>query len=460
MKFPFRGTSRPSALGAGAGLLFASLVALVGTALVTTAPAQANGRPPSSSSLHFRTGHPNDVLAGMTWGLLVSHDGGQTFEWFCETAVGYGGSFDPDYEYLADGTILATTFDGLLANRNGCTFDQTPLSSLPSAPPNEKKFISTIAQGPDGALYAADSGASSLGKIYKSIDSGVTWPIAVVVGQTSDWWSSIEVAPSDKSRVYVFGYRLESGQPRKFLAFRSIDGGVSYQALPTTGFATSEQASIDVAAISPTNANELWARVSTPVAGTVGTDYYRSVDGGMTWAKRLAVEDFSASFVWRSNGDIYVSSQQSKSFTSIDGGATFKEISPQLRTRCAVEAPDKSVWVCAQDQPPDAMSIGKSTDLSTWQKVYRFSETTKPVTCQPGQVQYDECQLQTWCMMKLQLGITSDAVDCNVVPMVDAGTPLVKPPEKGCCDAGAPGSSSMLMGLGVGLLMLRRRRRA
>ena len=450
MKFPFRSTTGTRALGA--------LTALLVTTLVATISAHANGRPPSSSSLHFRTGHPNDIIAGMTWGLLVSHDGGQTFEWFCESAVGYSGSFDPDYEYLADGTILATTFDGLLASRNGCTFDQTPLSSLPSTPPNEKKFISTIAQGPDGALYAADSGAASLGKIYKSIDSGVTWPVAVVVGQTSDWWSSIEVAPSDKSRVYLFGYRLESGQPRKFLAFRSIDGGVTYQAIPTSGFATSEQSSIDVAAISSTNANELWARVSTPVAGTGGTDYYRSVDGGLTWAKRLSVEDFSASFVLRSNGEIYVGSQQSKSFKSTDRGATFKEISPQLRSRCAVEAPDKSVWVCAQDQPPDAMSIGKSTDLSTWQKVYRFSETTKPVTCQSGQVQYDECQLQTWCMVKMQLGITSTAVDCNVVPMVDAGLPLVKPPEKGCCDAGAPGSSSMLMGFGVGLLLLRRRR--
>ncbi len=450
MKFPFRSTTSTRALGA--------LAALLVTTVVASMPAHSNGRPPSSSSLHFRTGHPNDIIAGMTWGLLVSHDGGQTFEWFCESAVGYSGSFDPDYEYLADGTILATTFDGLLANRNGCTFDQTPLSSLPSTPPNEKKFISTIAQGPDGALYAADSGAASLGKIYKSIDSGVTWPVAVVVGQTSDWWSSIEVAPSDKSRVYLFGYRLESGQPRKFLAFRSIDGGVTYQAIPTSGFATSEQSSIDVAAISSTNANELWARVSTPVAGTGGTDYYRSVDGGLTWAKRLSVEDFSASFVLRSNGEIYVGSQQSKSFKSTDSGATFKEISPQLRSRCAVEAPDKSVWVCAQDQPPDAMSIGKSTDLSTWQKVYRFSETTKPVTCQSGQVQYDECQLQTWCMVKMQLGITSTAVDCNVVPMVDAGLPLVKPPEKGCCDAGAPGSSSMLMGFGVGLLLLRRRR--
>ncbi len=437
----------------------AVLTAFFVATMAAPMPALANGRPPSSSSLHFRTGHPNDLIAGMTWGLLVSHDGGQTFEWFCETAVGYGGSFDPDYEYLADGTILATTFDGLLANRNGCTFDQTPLSSTATTPPNQKKFISTIAQGPDGALYAADSGAASMGKIYKSIDSGVTWPVAVIVGQTSDWWSSIEVAPSDKSRVYVFGYRLESGQPRKFLAFRSIDGGISYQAIPTTAFATSEQSSIDVAAISHTNANELWARVSTPVAGTVGTDYYRSADGGMTWAKRLSVEDFSASFVWRSNGEIYVSSQQSKSFKSIDDGVTFNEISPQMRTRCAVEAPDKSVWVCAQDQPPDMMSIGKSNDLSTWEKVYRFSETTKPVTCQRGQVQYDECQLQTWCMIKAQLGITSTAVDCTVVPMVDAGNPVVKPPEKGCCDAGAPGSSSMLMGLGVGLLMLRRRRR-
>lgn len=439
----------------------ATVAALAVTACLLAPAAHANGRPPSSSSIRFRTGHPNDLVVGLTWGLLISHDGGQTFEWFCESAVGYGGAFDPDYEYLENGTVLATTFNGLLANSNGCTFDATPLSSSEATPPNERKFISVIAQGPDGALYAADSGSVSAGKIYKSTDNGTTWPLATVAGNNADWWSSIEVAPSDKNRVYLFGYRLESGQPRKFLALRSTDGGVSFQALPVTGFATSEQASIDVAAISATNADDLWARVDTPVAGMAGTDYYHSTDGGMTWSKKLSIGDYSQAFVLRSNGEIYVGAAQSTNYKSINGGETFTELTPSLRTRCAVEAPDKSLWVCAQDHAPDMMSIGKSTDLAAWTKVYRFEETTKPVTCRSGQLQYDECQLQTWCMVKQQLGILSTVVDCSPQPLVDANTPIVNPPDdKGCCDAGTPGSSSMVSALGVAWVLLRRRRQA
>jgi len=62
-------------------------------------------------------------------------------------------------------------------------------------------------------------------------------------------------------------------------------------------------------------------------------------------------------------------------------------------------------------------------------------------------------------MVKSQLGITSTAVDCSPQPLVDANTPIVHPPDdKGCCDAGALGSSSMLSALGVAWVLMRRRR--
>ena len=76
-------------------LVFAWLV-------LTAASAWANGRDPYTSTIHFQRGAEQNIYAGMTFGLLVSHDNGATWQWMCEKAVGYGGLFDPDYEVLAN----------------------------------------------------------------------------------------------------------------------------------------------------------------------------------------------------------------------------------------------------------------------------------------------------------------------------------------------------------------------
>ena len=61
-------------------------------ALGWSAVAGANGRPDATSTLHFQQGNPQNIAAGMTFGLLLSHDGGATWSWMCEAAVmAYGG---------------------------------------------------------------------------------------------------------------------------------------------------------------------------------------------------------------------------------------------------------------------------------------------------------------------------------------------------------------------------------
>src|SRR5579862_290292 len=91
--------------------------------------AGANGRPAATSTIHFEQNHETNIVAGMTFGLLLSHDSGATWQWMCEAAIGYGGMYDPDYVYTSDGALFATTFNGLKVDRNGCTFDPTTLGT-------------------------------------------------------------------------------------------------------------------------------------------------------------------------------------------------------------------------------------------------------------------------------------------------------------------------------------------
>lgn len=53
----------------------------------------ANGRDPGTSSITFELGDESKIVAGVTFGVVESHDGGVTWRWMCENAVGYGGVY-------------------------------------------------------------------------------------------------------------------------------------------------------------------------------------------------------------------------------------------------------------------------------------------------------------------------------------------------------------------------------
>jgi hypothetical protein len=413
----------------------------------------ANGRPPATDDLHFRQGHPQDVLAGLTFGLIASHDGGATWSsWVCEKVLHYGGQYDPFYVYTASGAIFATSFDGLLVNRGGaCTFDPTALGKL---------FISTIELASNGALFVAVSDPTE-SKIYKSTDDGVTFPIVANPGQANDWWQSLLAAPSNPSRLYLSGYRI-MGANKALLLFRSDDGGVSFQPLSIAAFKTSSLSVLSLAAVSPTDPNLVFARVSYQ-NGVIGDAIYRSPDAGVTWTKVLEAGDAIPGFVVRKAGPIFAGTSKSGTYTSADHGVSFTPVTPSLQVNCFVETPDGSkLWACAQNYDPDHMGIAASADGLTWTKVLRYQDIGAPLACAAGTDQKDFCEAMIWCGLRQQLGITSTAVTCAAPaegPATEAPPDAGKPPTKtGCCDAGSQ-PSGVVLGALVALLLVRPRRR-
>ena len=97
---------------------------LVAAAALLGAPAgaAANGRFPRSVKVLFQPGHPETAALGMTFGLLVTRDAGATWRWACESAIGFEGTYDPDFELSASGALFATTYRGLRVNRDGCVW--------------------------------------------------------------------------------------------------------------------------------------------------------------------------------------------------------------------------------------------------------------------------------------------------------------------------------------------------
>ncbi len=483
-------------------------LALVLALLAGSGLAFANGRAPGTSTINFKKGNDIEIAAGMTFGVVHSTDGGQTWTWQCEDAVGYGGMYDPDYAFTSTGALFATTFDGLKVNRDGCKFERSVLTETdgPCFDDGDAdsdaddcntgftcatgiggaggvagdficekiKFVSTTTVGPDGAVFAAAADPKD-GAIYKSTDDGATFPVKPTPGQLNDWWQSIEVAPSNAQVVYLFGYRLMAGT-KVFLLYRSNDGGASYQPLAgnetsgtVNGMETKPNSVIEIAGISKTDPNVVYARV-TLSDNSLSDAIYRSNDGGGSWGK-IIEKGGSLSFVARQTGQLVVGSQAVGTFQVLDPGAAtnsatiaagFAEVTGAPHINCLAENAAGEVWACTQNYgsptvPKDDFGIMKTTDLVTWTGVLKFQEIQDPTSCAAGTTQKDRCDALLWCGLCAQLGCDPNR-NCEVAGDAAQDGLIVDPPKKSCCQSGSDDIPGLLIiCMAISILVFRRR---
>lgn len=465
---------------------------------ITCGVAAANGRPPATSTITFQQGNAQHVIAGMTFGLVLSDDGGATWRWMCEDAIGYGGIYDPDYAYSASGAVFATTFAGFRAMRGDCRFGcanppcvcsttkANACSDDADCPVGEQcsgLFASQTEIGPTGTVYFAAADAMDA-RIYRSTNDGISFQAVASPGQTNDWWESLIVAPSDPMRVYLSGYRVTGGNPKMFLLFRSLDGGATFVPMSTAGLATSNNSAIDLVAVDPNNADILYAHVTFDM-GSAGDSIYKTSDAGATWSKILSKQDpFGMAFLVRSNGDLIAATQTSGTVKSTAGAActnattcAWQDLPSPPHINCLVNNPATAattheIWACTHNYdspgiPGDGYGIMKTTDLITWSPVLRYADIAGPVDCAPGTPQRDQCaesymgKPSVWCCLEQQLGIAS-SFDCTGArscdPQGDSGLP-VNPGSEGCCSTGSSGAGFLLLGCGTAALWWRRPKR-
>jgi len=440
--------------------------------LASAAESHANGRPAATSTINFRQGNEQHIAAGMTFGLVVSQDGGTTWRWFCEDAIKYGGMYDPDYAYTPTGALFATTFDGSLVNRDGCSFNATSFAM---------QFMSAIALGPTGHLFMGtvhppDPATSDPGdaKIYKSTDDGITFPISAAPAAVGLWWSSIEVAPTNANRVYLSGYRLNAGN-RLFELYRSDNGGTSYTAITTSGITTTRNSTIEIVGISKLNEDHVFARVTYQNENTISDAIYRTTNAGTTWTKIFEKQDELA-FVIRANGDLVAGGRNTGLEVSRtpSNGAAWEVLVGAPHVNCLVENTAGEVWACTQNfGSPQVMSddagIMKTTNLMSWTPVLKYQDILGPAECAVGTLQKDKCVTppppmpSPWCGIKNQFGITADPTNCPAVfdaPPDGGGDNTVKVPDPGCCDNNAGGAPvGLALGALVAMILVRPRRR-
>jgi photosystem II stability/assembly factor-like uncharacterized protein len=274
-----------------AACLAASLAAGAGDA-------SANGRYPLAQQLLVDPGDSNRLWLRATYGLLTSADGGESWDWICESAVGYRLNEDPMMGVTADGRLFVATARGLVSTPDhGCSWSVNPdigvNDALDLAVEGDGKHVlvlRTITE-PNGnydlTVFRSDDKAERF--------SPLGTPISLdVLGQT------IDPAPSDPARIYVTGMvwpfapAADAGPSRPDASsvgnadgpgvlLRSRDGGATWERRPVPGASLSRPPFI--AAVHPANPDVVYVRVrgENKYVGPIESTLLYTEDAGDTW---------------------------------------------------------------------------------------------------------------------------------------------------------------------------------
>lgn len=153
----------------------------------------------------------------------------------------------------------------------------------------------------------------------------------------------------------------------------------------------------------------------------MGDRLYRTPDGGATFVEVLAT-DTPITAVVIGNDGMVAAAGAGGTFRSTDGVA-FSPLASAPQLACIGTRNDGSYVGCGTNWDPDFMAVARSSDLGTWDKVFRFVELAGPLDCP----QQNECT-EAWTTLKPQFGATGPTCGPSEPPPND---------KAGCSDAGS-----------------------
>ena len=408
--------------------------------------ARADGGSPQTLQIHVAADRPDSLYVVTNYGLIISHDGGCTFDWVCEPNVGYGGNYIPQFEVARDGAIFATSFGGLRISRDGgCSF------STVLAP---AQFVASVAIAPaNGDVWATTATGGAENDVFVSRDGGATFAPGGLASTTIRW-ESVRVAPGDPERVYAAGID-DAGTAQ----LRRRDAG-GWTELPATGIDVGSPAALRIAAIDPTDPGVVFVVSQGALASGTGDRLYRSRDAGVTFEAVYEQYGFIRDVLALDAQTVIVTSMVfegpalvgGEPVISTDGGATFAPMAGAPRLACVTTGIDGALLGCGPNWEPDFMAVARR-DGETWTKLFRFVELAGPLACPAGTGGAEICE-RLWPDVDFILKTTGPV--CGPLA-VDGAPQLPKPPgtpPDSCCGVAA-GPSSLAWAIALTWLLRR-----
>jgi MYXO-CTERM domain-containing protein len=297
--------------------LLPTLGLLIGVALLAPRrAAYANGRFPAAQHVVIGPGASSDVIAlRVTFGLILSTDGGRTFRWMCEEGLYVPFvprlEFDPPIELSARRAVVFGYEIGIRYLTDTCKAEDVrevrsrSFSDLTSDPTGRILYAVEDTEGMPGAVYRGDGDNDT--PTFARQGSGVR-------GVRFD---TIEVAPSNPMRLYLSARSIPDELPS---LYRSDDGGVTLTPLPRMGELAD---SLWVSGVDPRDPDTLYVRA----ARGLDTELRRSRDGGRTFQRVLTLPEPMLGFALSDDGrTVWVGSASGGLLRSEDGGDTFRVV--------------------------------------------------------------------------------------------------------------------------------------
>jgi hypothetical protein len=393
--------------------------------------ALANGRYPAASQIVVDPNDPKHVLVAATFGFLDSRDGGKTFNWLCESAVGVAGEegFDIVLAVTGNGNTVLGLFNGIATTRDGCTFQVAP--ELVNHVIGDITWRRSTPHQVVGFTLAGIVGGGFASQIVLSNDDGVTWSNVGPQLPTAYLPLTIDLAPSETNRMYLSA-RADRAKNFNSLLMRSDDGGVTFQSFDIPG--TEQQRLAYIAAVHPTQPDRVYLRVLDDKDGTPITVIYMTADGGQTFQKIFTGTDQLFGFALSPDGtEIAFGGPGDGLYVGAADGSN-------LARRSDVQ-PTSLTWTlqglyAAADSKLAGFSIGRSLDSgATFEGLFKYQSICGQTACSSAAT--SACREQ-WEMIAPQLGVTCTTPDAGAI---DAATTDAKPGGGVDAPVGTGGSS-------------------
>jgi hypothetical protein len=373
--------------------------------------ARANGRFPESNQLIFSKSDPNLVLLRVTFGVLISHDRGRTFDWVCEASVGYSGVEDPMYAIGPSGRIIATTFQGITGTDDrACSwkFQDPSMNEIfvdLTQNPNDAKNVVAFSSG----YRTADDAGNSLfdSQLWETKDEGKTFAKLGPPLQERLLGYTVDITKTDPKRIYVTAVR-DRGKTGAALLLTSKDHGDTWteQQIPLVG----TESSIWIAGVDPDDAEKVYLRTfnnpdapgrlilrdkdpANPDLGTLKT----------LFTSKAPLDGFALS---PDNKKVWVGSPLDGVWMASTADYKFQQKS-ETAVKCLAAA-DDGLWSCSNEAAkPIGFIAGISTDDgATWTSKAHFCSIRGALACSAGSTTAEQCN---WPIQRELLGCDPDS---------------------------------------------------
>jgi photosystem II stability/assembly factor-like uncharacterized protein len=409
-----------------------SLVLVTIVLVCSTGVARANGRFPAAQAIVTVPGSDGlTVFLRATFGVLVSRDGGKSWRWICERALGYDGVWDPPVAVTRDGRLWIGLERGLSSTLDGCSVE--PATELAG---ETIRDLTTDVRG--DTIWAVTGAPDRRGAVWRR--SGASKWERLGLLPEGFYPSTLEVAASRPARIYVSGQPI--GTIRGWL-LHSDDGGKTFIGGKND---LEAEGPFFIADVDPKDPD----RVLVRHLHTTGSDVLLTTDAGKTFKSVLTMKSGMYGFAKSADGSTYWAGSglpEHGIFQSKDRGAHFERVSNR-GVLCLHAAPNGRLLVCENPLTPGTPVVAVSTDDGkTLGALATFSDVQGPMSC--GDAGPNVCA-EVW-----------PATHALLTPRVDAGAPppsaAAPPPRKsacGCRIVGALASGPDHLWLTTGLLPL------